>query len=71
MSYAVPNYAFKFEIIVCVPGAYAPQTMFPNDTVRLSLEGREKGRRGNKLTPSSFLLMYNGRRFEKKKKIPA
>src|SRR5208337_225871 len=24
VSYAVPNSAFKFEIIVCVPGAYTP-----------------------------------------------
>src|SRR5271157_3343124 len=30
VSYAVPNSAFKFEIIVCVPGAYTPETMFPN-----------------------------------------
>jgi hypothetical protein len=29
VSYAVPNSAFKFEIIVCVPGAYTPATMRP------------------------------------------
>ena len=26
MSYAVPNCAFKFEIILCVPGVYTPGT---------------------------------------------
>src|SRR5271157_282138 len=35
VSYAVPNSTFKFEIIVCVPGTYAPETMLPNRFVLL------------------------------------
>ena len=30
VSYAVPNRALKFEVILCAPGVYAPGTMFPN-----------------------------------------
>ena len=70
VTHAIPHGAFKMEVTFCVKAVYAPQTMFPNDTVGLSLEGREEGRRGNKLTPSSFLLMYNGRRFGAKNEDP-
>ena len=36
VSYAVPNSAFKFEIIVCVPGTYSP--VLAKHTKRFSLE---------------------------------
>ena len=35
------------------PRGYTPATMFPNDTVRLSLEGREKGTEGVSLHPQT------------------